>query len=66
MKYKEKQNYSKSTLQELTKEVESLESTLKKINIERYVKQIKNSREVRIIRQKIAIIKTYMTQKISK
>ena len=63
MKYKEKQNFIKTSIQELTKEVVSLEEKLKKLKIDRHVKQMKNSREGRTIRKKIAVLKTFIKQK---
>ena len=63
MKQKDKQNYSKTGIQELKKEIESLEDTLKKLRIDRYVKQMKNSREGKMIRKKIAVLKTFIQQK---
>jgi ribosomal protein L29 len=63
MKYKEKQNFVKTNVLELVKEVESLEEKLKKIKVERHVKQMKNSREGRIIQKKIAVLKTFIQQK---
>jgi len=63
MKYKEKQNFIKTSIQELTKEVISLEEKLKKMKVDRHVKQMKNSREGRTMRKKIAILKTFIKQK---
>ena len=63
MKYKEKQNFIKTPVQELAKEVSLLEEKLKKIKVERYVKQMKNSREGRTIQKRIAVLKTFINQK---
>ena len=63
MKYKEKQNFVKTNVLELVKEVESLEEKLKKLKVERHVKQMKNSREGRTIQKKIAVLKTFIQQK---
>lgn len=63
MKYKDKQNAQKTTAQDLIKEVAGLEDKLKKIRVDRHVKQIKNSREGKNIRKKIAILLTYIKEK---
>jgi len=63
MKYKDKQNYSKTNIQELIKEVLGLEEKVKKLKLDRYVKQVKNSREGRNMQRKIAVLKTYIKQK---
>ena len=63
MKYKEKQNFIKTNVLELVKEVDSLEEKLKKLKVERHVKQMKNSREGRTIQKKIAVLKTFIQQK---
>jgi len=63
MKYKEKQNFIKTNIQDLSKEVENLEEKLKKIKVDRYTKQMKNSREGRTIQKRIAVIKTFIKQK---
>jgi len=63
MKYKEKQNFIKTNVLELVKEVDSLEEKLKKLKVERHVKQMKNSREGRTIQKRIAVLKTFINQK---
>lgn len=63
MKYKEKQNMRKTDIRDLLKEVERLEETLKKIRLDRYVKQMKNSREGKNIRKRIAVLLTYIKEK---
>ena len=63
MKYKEKQNFIKTNMPDLVKEVASLQEKLKRLKIDLYVKQMKNSREGRGIQKRIAILKTYITQK---
>jgi len=63
MKYKEKQDRKKMSIQEITKEVDGLEETLKKIRIDRYTKQMKNSREGKNIRKRIAVLLTFLKEK---
>jgi ribosomal protein L29 len=63
MKFKEKQNFIKTNAQELAKEVSLLEEKLKKLKVERHVKQMKNSREGRTIQKRIAVLKTFIHQK---
>ena len=63
MKYKEKQNVVKTNIQELVKEVVVLQEKLKKLKIDRHVKQMKNSREGREIQKRIAILKTFIQEK---
>jgi len=63
MKYKEKQDIKKMSIQDIVKEVDALEQTLKKIRIERYTKQMKNSREGKNIRKRIAVLLTFQKEK---
>ena len=63
MKYKEKQDRKKMSVQDITKEVDTLEETLKKIRIDRYTKQMKNSREGKNIRKRIAVLLTFLKEK---
>jgi ribosomal protein L29 len=62
MKLKEKQNLKKTSISDLLKEVEGLENTLKKMKIERYSKEMKNSRGGRTIKKNIAIRLTYVKE----
>jgi len=62
MKLKEKQNLKKTSTSDLLKEIEGLENTLKKMKIERYSKEMKNSREGRVIKKNIAIRLTYVKE----
>ncbi|HCM82414.1 MAG: hypothetical protein UW37_C0009G0012 [Candidatus Gottesmanbacteria bacterium GW2011_GWA2_44_17] len=63
MKYKEKQNLKKTSVPELLKEAEKLEEQQRKIRVDRYTKQMKNSREGKNIRKKIAVILTFIKEK---
>jgi len=63
MKYKEKQSVKKTTVQELLKEIEELEKKLRKLNVDRHVKEMKNTREGRNIRKRIAIVATFLKEK---
>jgi ribosomal protein L29 len=63
MKYKEKQNYNKTSIPELVKEVENLQGKLKKLTVDRHVKQLKNSREGRGMKKRIAVFKTFIKEK---
>ena len=63
MKYKEKQDRKKMSIQDIAKEVDGLRETLKKIRIDRYTKQIKNSREGKNIRKRIAVLLTFQKEK---
>jgi ribosomal protein L29 len=63
MKYKEKQNLKKTTAQDLLSEVRGLEEKLKKIRVDRHVKQMKNLREGKNIRKRIAVLLTLIKEK---
>jgi ribosomal protein L29 len=63
MKYKDKQNARKTSIQDLLHEVEVLEEKLRKIRTDRHVKQMKNSREGKNIQKKIAVLLTYIKEK---
>jgi len=63
MKQKEKINYAKSTVQELRKEIGDTEGTLKKMLVDRYVKETKNPRIRKVMKKKIAVLKTMIQQK---
>jgi len=63
MKQKDKQIMQKMSISELQKEVADLRVQWKKIRGERFVKEMKNSRESKTIRNKIAIVLTYMKEK---
>jgi ribosomal protein L29 len=63
MKYKEKQDIKKMSIQDIVKEVDALEQTLKKIRVDRYTKQMKNSREGKNIQKRIAVLLTFQKEK---
>lgn len=63
MKQKDKQIMQKMSILELQKEVANLRVQWKKIQGERFVKEIKNSRKSKTIRNTIAILLTYMKEK---
>lgn len=63
MKTKDKKSLSSQTKEELVKEVTDLKSKLVTMKLERFTKQMKNTREAREMRKKIAVIKTYITAK---
>ena len=63
MKQKEKHNAKQSRTQELIKEVEGLTEKLKKFQLDRHVKQVKNSREGKNIRKRIAVLLTFIKEK---
>lgn len=62
MKTKEKQTLRKTPVSELVGQVGELEKTLRKMNVDRYTKETKNSRERKLIRKKIAVMKTFVKE----
>ncbi len=63
MKKKEKTSLSHASKEELEKEVSALRAKSTSLRLERYTKQMKNTRERRQLRKKIAIMQTFIRQK---
>jgi ribosomal protein L29 len=63
MKIKEKQTLNTMKAEELTKVLADAEGALELYALGRYSKQSKNVREGRLLKRKIAIIKTLIRQK---
>ncbi len=63
MKTKDKKSIANESKEELVKEMTNLKAKLLSWRLDRYTKQVKNSREAREIRKKIAIIETFITAK---
>ncbi len=63
MKTKDKKSIANESKEELVKEMTNLKAKLLSWRLDRYTKQVKNTREAREIRKKIAIIETFITVK---
>ena len=63
MKKKEKTSLSHASKEELEKEVVALRAKSTSLQLDRYTKQMKNTRERRQLRKKIAIMQTFIRQK---
>lgn len=63
MKRKDKENLRSNSIEELKKKVEDATRELVRIAQERYTKQSKNVREKKMVRLKIAQIKTLIREK---
>ena len=63
MKKKEKISLSHASKEELEKEVNALRAKSTSLRLDRYTKQMKNTRERRQLRKKIAILQTFIRQK---
>ncbi len=63
MKKKEKTSLIHASKEELKKQINELQAKLRVIRLDRYTKQLKNTRELREIRRKIAVMQTYIHQK---
>lgn len=63
MKTKDKESIASQSKEELAKEATNLKAKLLTLKLDRFTKQMKNTREAREIRKKIAVIETFMTVK---
>lgn len=63
MKTKEKKSLVHQSKEELVKETAQLKGKLTTIRLDRFTKQMKNTREAREIRKKIAVMETFIRQK---
>ncbi|MBI2404859.1 50S ribosomal protein L29 [Candidatus Gottesmanbacteria bacterium] len=63
MKKKEKTTLAALSREDAIKELALLKKKLATMRLERFTKQMKNTREGRQIRKKIAVIQTFMRQK---
>ena len=63
MKLKEKQSFASQSKEELHKEAMSIQVKLSGFTIDRFTKQMKNSREARELRKRLAVINTFITAK---
>lgn len=63
MKRKDKTDISALSKEDLIKEIMSDKKHLVELAINRYTKQLKNIREYKLIRKKVALLSTYLRQK---
>lgn len=63
MKKKEKTTLGEASVDQLKKRAVELEKDLETLAINRYTKQSKNVRESKILRYKLAVVKTIIRQK---
>lgn len=63
MKQKEKTSLSHMSIEELVKELGTIQAKLRFLRVERHTKHMKNTREARGLRLKIAVIETFIRQK---
>lgn len=63
MKTKEKKSLAHQSKEELVKEITALKGKITTIRLDRFTKQMKNSRETREMRKKIAVMETFIRQK---
>ncbi len=63
MKTKDKKSIANESKDVLVKEVLTLKDKLATLRLDRFTKQMKNTREGREIRKKIAVIQTFITAK---
>jgi len=66
MKYKEKSQLQNASVEDLLESVKGAEKQLAQLKLDRFTKQIKNLREMRTLRRKIAVMKTILTAKVYK
>jgi ribosomal protein L29 len=63
MRKKDKQTIIDATLAEINKQITDLRSKIKIMKIERFSKASKNVREIKNLRQKLAVILTILKEK---
>ncbi|OGG24289.1 50S ribosomal protein L29 [Candidatus Gottesmanbacteria bacterium RIFCSPLOWO2_01_FULL_43_11b] len=63
MKKKEKSELRGATLEELIKQISGVEKTAAEKMRDRATKSVKNVREIKMLRKKIAVLKTVVRQK---
>lgn len=63
MKKKDKQSFSDTSFDALTKKLEDKRKELAKFLLDQHASKVKNTRVRRTIRKEIAIIQTYMQEK---
>ena len=63
MKKKEKSELRGATLEELKKQISSVEKTVAEKMRDRATKSVKNVREIKMLRKKLAVLKTIVRQK---